>query len=74
MTDRSPDSSLPSAPPDEAAPQQPAQPSWGPPPAAGAAVRPGSPLTWVISLALAAVVGTLLFIGGYLAAGAGGPA
>ena len=74
MTDRSPDSSLPSAPQDEAAPQQPAQPSWGPPPAAGAAVRPGSPLTWVISLALAAVVGTLLFIGGYLAAGAGGPA
>ena len=32
----------------------------------------GSPLSWVAALALAAVVGTLLFVGGYLAAGASG--
>lgn len=85
MTHRAPDSPLPSPEADEAAQPQPhgqpqsgsqpaSQPSWGPPPAAGAPVRPGSPLTWVISLALAAMVGALLFISGYLAAGAGGPA
>ncbi|HEX6654642.1 MAG TPA: S41 family peptidase [Candidatus Limnocylindria bacterium] len=32
----------------------------------------GSPLSWVAALALAALVGTLLFVGGYLAAGATG--
>ena len=32
----------------------------------------GTPLSWVAALALAAVVGTLLFVGGYLAAGATG--
>jgi len=32
----------------------------------------GGPVPWVISLALAAVVGTVLFVGGYLAAGGGG--
>lgn len=37
-----------------------------------AASRGASPLAWLISLALAAVVGTLLFLGGYLAAGGGG--
>jgi len=77
MTDRVPDSPVPSTQPDDAAPthDQPApQPSWGPPPAAGAPVGRSSPLTWVISLALAAMVGALLFIGGYLAAGAGGAA
>ena len=31
-----------------------------------------SPFTWVVSLALAAIVGALLFVGGYLAAGATG--
>jgi carboxyl-terminal processing protease len=33
-----------------------------------------SPLPWIVGLALAAVVGALLFIGGYLAAGGGGSA
>jgi carboxyl-terminal processing protease len=32
------------------------------------------PVTWIVSLALAAVVGALLFIGGYLAAGGGSAA
>jgi carboxyl-terminal processing protease len=57
----------------------PPQPSEGPheplrpdAPAVHAAPRAASPLAWVISLALAAVVGTLLFLGGYLAAGGGG--
>jgi carboxyl-terminal processing protease len=38
------------------------------------AARPArtSPLVWVVSLALAAMVGALLFVGGYLAAGATG--
>ena len=36
------------------------------------AVRPSSPVAWAVALALAAMVGTLLFIGGYLAAGARG--
>jgi carboxyl-terminal processing protease len=31
--------------------------------------RLGSPIAWVVSLALAAMVGALLFVGGYLAAG-----
>ena len=33
---------------------------------------PGGPLPWIISLALAAVVGAVLFVGGYLAAGGSG--
>ncbi len=33
--------------------------------------RRGSPLPWVVALSLGAIVGALLFIGGYLAAGAG---
>src|SRR5690606_34300293 len=40
----------------------------------GPPTRPGSGpgiVTWVVSLALAAVVGALLFVGGYLAAGGG---
>src|SRR5918999_5586093 len=41
-------------------------------PAVHVAPRGASPLAWLISLALAAVVGTLLFLGGYLAAGGGG--
>jgi carboxyl-terminal processing protease len=45
----------------------------GPSPSA-AAPRRASPLTWAVSLALAAMVGTLLFVAGYLAAGAGGAA
>ena len=39
---------------------------------AGPTPRAGSPVPWIISLALAAVVGALLFAGGYLAAGGGG--
>ena len=34
--------------------------------------HPGSTAAWVVSLALAAVVGALLFAGGYLAAGSSG--
>ena len=41
-------------------------------PTVHAAPRGTSPLAWLISLALAAVVGTLLFLGGFLAAGGGG--
>ena len=58
MTDSPPDSTTP----------PPAEPS----PPARAAARPSSPIAWVVALALAAMVGTLLFIGGYLAAGARG--
>jgi carboxyl-terminal processing protease len=36
--------------------------------------RATSPLTWAVSLALAALVGTLLFVAGYMAAGSGGAA
>ncbi|HEX2194532.1 MAG TPA: S41 family peptidase [Candidatus Limnocylindria bacterium] len=36
--------------------------------------RRASPLTWAVSLALAALVGALLFVGGYLAAGSSGAA
>jgi carboxyl-terminal processing protease len=45
-----------------------------PPVQAPVAVRRASPLAWAVSLALAALVGTLLFVAGYLAAGAGGAA
>jgi carboxyl-terminal processing protease len=38
-------------------------------PPATPAARWGSPVAWVVSLALAAMVGALLFVGGYLAAG-----
>jgi carboxyl-terminal processing protease len=58
MTDSSPDSTTP--PPAE--PPQPAR----------SAGSPSSPIAWVVALALAAMVGTLLFVGGYLAAGARG--
>src|SRR5688572_425876 len=59
MTDSSPVSSSPPPDPD-------AQPP------ARTVVRPSSPVAWAVALALAAMVGTLLFIGGYLAAGARG--
>jgi carboxyl-terminal processing protease len=39
---------------------------------AAAPVRRSSPLTWAVSLALAALAGALLFVGGYLAAGTSG--
>ncbi len=42
------------------------------PPTPPASPRRGGTVPWIISLALAAVVGALLFAGGYLAAGAGG--
>jgi carboxyl-terminal processing protease len=69
MTDRTPDSTSPatdSTLTDEPHPTLPTSP----PMAAGG--RPASPLAWVVALALAAMVGTLLFVGGYLAAGARG--
>jgi hypothetical protein len=42
------------------------------PSAPGSPLRTASPVSWVVALALAAMVGTLLFVGGYLAAGARG--
>jgi carboxyl-terminal processing protease len=49
-------------------------PAFPAPPPAAAEPRSAraSTLPWIISLALAAVVGALLFLGGYLAGGAGG--
>lgn len=59
-----------------AAADAPAAPAHGAPLPTEAPVRPrlrsgwaGSPAAWIASLALAAVVGALLFVGGYLAAG-----
>jgi carboxyl-terminal processing protease len=66
MTETTPDS--PSPPP---VPSEPERPPDAPTPP----TRPilsSSPVTWVVALALAAMVGTLLFVGGYLAAGARG--
>ncbi|HET7520177.1 MAG TPA: S41 family peptidase [Candidatus Limnocylindria bacterium] len=60
MTDTTPDTTPPASP--EPAGQAPvATRSWS-----------SSPLAWVIALVLAALVGTLLFVGGYLAAGSVG--
>jgi carboxyl-terminal processing protease len=42
-----------------------------PPSSAPSSSRRGGTVPWIISLALAAVVGALLFVGGYLAAGGG---
>jgi carboxyl-terminal processing protease len=66
MTETTPDSTSPPTGPSEPqrtpdAPASPASPS-----------HTASPVTWVAALALAAVVGTLLFVGGYLAAGGRG--
>ncbi|HEX6127664.1 MAG TPA: S41 family peptidase [Candidatus Limnocylindria bacterium] len=79
MTDRPHDSTHTSPEPHAPAPGEPLQPpghashaSWGPPPVSAGRPQHSSPLTWVVALALAAVVGTLLFVGGYLAAGTGG--
>src|SRR4029079_7434346 len=49
-------------------------PASDPPPAPIVSTRrfSGSPVAWGAALALAALVGTLLFVGGYLAAGASG--
>jgi carboxyl-terminal processing protease len=71
MTDEHTTSSQPEPP---AADPQPAEPLRAEEPATPAAHRAGpiGPVAWVISLALAAVVGALLFVGGYLAAGASG--
>ncbi len=59
--------------PRPASPDQPLPPAAQPAPAAppAPAVVPSRPSTagWIVALALAAVVGTLLFVGGYLAAG-----
>ncbi|MGH2455443.1 MAG: S41 family peptidase [Candidatus Limnocylindria bacterium] len=49
-------------------PSVPPSPAATPPPAA----RGASPVAWIVALALAAMVGALLFVGGYLAAGARG--
>jgi carboxyl-terminal processing protease len=66
MTDTIPDSTSPppSSPEPERTPDAPSPPT---PP-----LRATSPVAWVVALALAATVGTLLFVGGYLAAGAPG--
>jgi carboxyl-terminal processing protease len=66
MTDTIPDSTSPpigSTEP-ERTPDAPAAPA--------SPLRAASPVSWVVALALAAMVGTLLFVGGYLAAGARG--
>ena len=70
MTDQTPDpeTSDPVPAPSEAPPGPDAQP----PHTTSTRRFAGSPLSWVAALALAAVVGTLLFVGGYLAAGASG--
>jgi len=47
------------------------EPSLTPPPEPMPPARSISPISWVIALALGAVVGALLFAGGYLAAGGG---
>jgi carboxyl-terminal processing protease len=69
MTDQTPNST----PPGSAQPST--QPAEEPQPAEHA-IRtrraPNSPVAWVVALALAALVGTLLFVAGYLAAGASG--
>jgi carboxyl-terminal processing protease len=62
MTDTSPETSTPDAAPATPAPLSPAPQRR----------LSGSPIAWVMALALAALVGTLLFVGGYLAAGASG--
>jgi carboxyl-terminal processing protease len=73
MTNTTPDSTSPAPDPDEQradpalpAEDQPVTPQPVKPPRSGA-----SPVAWVVALALAAMVGTLLFVGGYLAAGGG---
>jgi carboxyl-terminal processing protease len=66
MTDTTPDfetSPTGDTPPGSTEPLQAAPP---------ASSRGASPVVWVVALALAAMVGTLLFVGGYLAAGARG--
>ena len=66
MTDQTP----PHTPPDEQPPTAAPFPTTAPSrPQATGAPRWGSPVSWVVSLALAAMVGALLFVGGYLAAG-----
>lgn len=71
MTDMHPDAVPPAT---GSGPQEP--PANAPSEAAGSnpagPARSTSPIGWVVALALAAMVGTLLFIGGYLAAGARG--
>ena len=73
MTDTASDSASPAPDRDEQRPD-PALPVTDEPaaPRPGATSRSGaSPIAWVVALALAAMVGTLLFVGGYLAAGGG---
>jgi carboxyl-terminal processing protease len=73
MTEQTP----PSLPPGEPSPLTPAPiqplPTTAParPPAASGP-RSASPIAWVVSLVLASLVGALLFVGGYLAAGSKG--
>jgi carboxyl-terminal processing protease len=64
MTDTTSDSTSPptGSPDPQRTPDAPTPPAAPP--------RAASPVTWVVALALAAMVGTLLFVGGYLAAGA----
>jgi carboxyl-terminal processing protease len=68
MTDTNPDSASPAS---GSTAQEPRPTAPAPPGPLGAA-RGTSPVAWVVALGLAAMVGTLLFVGGYLAAGARG--
>jgi carboxyl-terminal processing protease len=72
MTDTTPDPASRAPDPDEQRPE-PALPGASEPetsrPAASRSAA--SPVAWVVALGLAAMVGTLLFVGGYLAAGGG---
>lgn len=68
MTESTPPT--PASEPVQAEPTAPTPPSTSAPLAATSGRT--SPLVWVVALALAAMVGALLFVGGYLAAGATG--
>jgi carboxyl-terminal processing protease len=73
MTDSTSDSASPAADPDEQRPDPalPATDEPAPPRPAAVSRSGSSQIAWVVALALAAMVGTLLFVGGYLAAGGG---
>jgi carboxyl-terminal processing protease len=75
MSDQTPELPMPSdaSGPERDPEQQPQQPhAYVPTAPPTSSARSASPFAWVLALALAAVVGTLLFVGGYLAAGAAG--
>ncbi len=73
MTDTTTDSASPAPDPDEQRPDPtvPATDETVTPRPAPPSRTGSSPVAWVVALGLAAMVGTLLFVGGYLAAGGG---